>query len=548
MKTYAAIPRRNPPIGFANFRDMLEKMCAERPEVPFYTFLDYKSNELRTIMPQDFLKAVEGLGTWLYEAGKSRKVIGLFGSNSYEWLLAFYGVQYCGSIILLLDKTADEDILKDQITRSGCHSVFYSTDLGEKAGALGADMGLELYPFDDLKDYIKKGREMIDQGKTACRDNTPNGDDVAIIMYTSGTTGISKGVMLTSKNLLTNCDCVKDLIDTCKDQVHILPLNHIYALIAQLFTLVSGKTLHVCHNMRHMITDFQTARPEILFLVPLIIKNLYGAVWQMIRKSGDEEKVKQMIAENNEKGNVSYEQKREMFAPYLAIFGGRLERIISGGAPIDIQIIQGFEELGIPIQEGYGITECSPVLSMNPDEMIKVGTVGLPIPGHEIMIENPNEKGIGEICARGPSVMQGYYNMEKETAEALKGGWFHTGDLGFLDEDSYLTITGRIKNLIILSNGENISAEELESKLYFCKAIAEVAVYEKEDRIAALVYPDRDYLALNKIADGEEYIRNFVDDYNRTASATKKINFLYFKDKPFEKTSTQKIKRNFDKM
>ena len=208
-----------------------------------------------------------------------------------------------------------------------------------------------------------------------------------------------------------------------------------------------------------------------------------------------------------------------------------------------MQVINGFEDFGIPIQEGYGITECSPVLAVNPDENIKQGTVGLALPGHEIMIENPNEKGIGEICAKGPSVMLGYYNMEEETAKALKNGWFHTGDLGFLDEDDYLTITGRIKNLIILSNGENISAEELEAKLYYCKAIAEVVVYEKEDKIAAMIYLDKDFITTNKIADGQEYVRNFVNEYNKTASTTKKINELSFRNEPFEKTATQKIKR-----
>ncbi len=543
IKTYASVPRRKPSLGLDNFRTMLEKMCSDRPKVPLYTFLDYASNEQSTIMPKDFLSAVEGVGTWLYEYGKKRKVIGILGSNSYEWLLTFYGAQYCSCIVLLLDKTASEDILKDQITRSGCQDVFYSSDLSKTVEHLAEELNLKLYPFEKINEYSKEGREMINQGKKACLDDEINSEDVAVIMYTSGTTGISKGVMLSSKNLLMNCECVKDLVDTCKDQVHILPLNHIYAILTQLLALVSGKSLHICLNMRRMTTDFQVAKPEILFLVPMIIKNLYGAVWQVIRKAGDEEKVKKMISDNKEKGNVSYEQRREMFAPYLTIFGGRLKSIISGGAPIDMQVIKGFEDFGIPIQEGYGITECSPVLAVNPDENIKQGTVGLALPGHEIMIENPNEKGIGEICAKGPSVMLGYYNMEEETAKALKNGWFHTGDLGFLDEDDYLTITGRIKNLIILSNGENISAEELEAKLYYCKAIAEVVVYEKEDKIAAMIYLDKDFITTNKIADGQEYVRNFVNEYNKTASTTKKINELSFRDEPFEKTATQKIKR-----
>lgn len=546
-KFYAKIPRRNPPLGLNTFRELLEKMEADRPETPVFSTLDYQSGEQRFVMPRDFRLQAEGLGTWLYEAGKHRKVVGLLGANSYEWLLAFYGAQCAGSVVLLLDRTADKDILKDQITRSGCLDMIYSPEVREKAEALAAECGLALTSFEELKDCAEKGRALIEQGRTDCLDLPLCGDDTAVIMFTSGTTGISKGVMLTSKNLLTNADCVLDLLDAAKDQVHVLPLNHIYAIVAHLVTLISGKRLHICLNLRRMAADFQAARPEILYLVPLLVKNLYGLLWQVIRKQGDEEKVQKTILENREKGGVSPAEKRKMFAPYLALFGGRLEKIISGGAPLDVQLIKGFEDFGIAVQEGYGITECSPVLAVNPDEKNKPGTVGLALPGHEIMIENPNKDGIGEICAKGPSVMQGYYRMERETAEALSGGWFHTGDLGFLDEDSYLTITGRIKNLIILSNGENISPEELEAKLYLCKAISEVVVYEKEDKIAAMVYLDSEYLALHEIADGEAYVKDFIDGYNRTASAVKKINFLYFRNTPFEKTATKKIKRNFDK-
>ena len=529
------------------FRELLEKMEADRPEIPVFSTLDYHAGAQRFVMPRDFRLQAEGFGAWLYEAGKHRKVIGLLGLNSYEWLLAFYGAQYAGCVVLLLDRTADKGILKDQITRSGCQDIIYSSEVREKAEALAAEAGLALISFEKLAECAAKGREMIDQGRTACLNLPLCGNDTAVIMFTSGTTGISKGVMLTSKNLLANADCVMDLVDVAKDQVHVLPLNHIYAIVTHLVTLIAGKRLHICLNLRRMAMDFQTARPEILYLVPLLVKNLYGLLWQAIRKQGDEEKVQKMILENREKGNVSYAEKRKMFAPYLELFGGRLEKIISGGAPIDAQLIKGFEDFGIPVQEGYGITECSPVLAVNPDEKIKAGTVGLVIPGHELMIENPNEKGIGEICAKGPSVMQGYYRMETETAEALSGGWFHTGDLGFLDEDSYLTITGRIKNLIILSNGENISPEELEARLRICRAIAEVVVYEKEDKIAAMIYPDSDYLAANQITDGEEYIRNYIGEYNKTVSAAKKINFVYFRDVPFEKNSTKKIKRTFEK-
>ncbi len=544
---YTAIPRRRPEEGIYTFRHLLERECDRRPDVPIFSTLDYASHKRTSVMPGEFISAVEGLAAWLYESGKNRKVVGILGPNSYEWLFAFYGAQYAGCIVLLLDRTADVSLLEDQIVRSGCKDVIYSEEVREKAESLASSAGVALYSFDKLKDHSAEGRKILSDGRTACLDQTLNGDDTAVIMYTSGTTGISKGVMLSSKNLLMNSECVVDILDAERDQVLMLPLNHIYSLLAQFLAVRSGKCLHICLNLRHMADDFAEVKPELLFLVPLIIKNLYGIIRKTIHKMGDDEKVEQMIRENKEKGNVSYEERRKMFAPYIAVLGGRIERIVSGGAPIDIQVIRGMEDLGIPIQEGYGITECSPVLAVNPDGKIKVGTVGIPTPGHEMMIDNPDKNGIGEICAKGPSVMNGYYNMEKETAEAMAGGWFHTGDLGYLDEESYLTITGRIKNLIILSNGENISPEELEAKIYLCRAVSEVIVYEKDDKISAMIYMDADYIAANNIADGEAYVRAHIEEYNKTASTVKKISAVEFRDVPFEKTSSNKIKRNISK-
>ena len=548
-KSHAVVPRRKPTLGINNFREMIERTEAERPEIPVYSYRDYTNNKQCEVMPKDLRMQAEGLGTWLYEKGKHKKIIGICGPNCYEWLLAFYGTHYAGSIILLLDRTVDEDILKDQIGRAGCKDLIYSADVSEKVRSLAADMGLEIYPFDSIADLAREGREMIEKGASACLDSTIDGDDTAVIMFTSGTTGISKGVMLSSKNLLMNCECIQDILDMKKKQVLLLPLNHVYGFWSQLEALTTGTCLEICVNHRYMLDVIKAAKPELLVLVPLIIKNLYGAVRMEIRKRGDEEKVRQMIRENNEKGNVSDEEKRKMFEPYLSVLGGRLEKMISGGAPIDDQLVNDFRDFGIHILVGYGITECSPALSVNTVELSKPGTVGMIFPGHEILIENPDENGIGEICAKGPGIMKGYYHMENETREALAGGWFHTGDLGRVDEDNYLTITGRIKNLIILSNGENISAEELESKLSLCKAISEVVVYEKDDRIAAMIYPDKEYTSHEGIEDPEAYIKDFIYNYNLTASSVRKIGFVFFRDTPFERTaSTKKIKRNFEKM
>ena len=547
-KLYSLIPRKRKPLTISTLRELAEYMEEKRPDVPVFSSLDYASGEMRYISPHTLRTQAEGLGAWLYESGKSGKVVGIMGANCYEWFLAFYGAHYSSSIVLLLDRNAEKEYLKDQIRRSGCLDILYSPDVRKKALAMAEEMGLEATSFEDLADRAMEGRKALEAGKTGCLDHPMSGDDPGLIMYTSGTTGISKGVMLSNRNLLSNSDCFQDLVSTDLEQVLLVPLNHIFAIFAHLNALTADKGIHICLNLRYMVKDYQAAHPQLLFVVPLLARNMLELVWQGIRKQGKEEEVRSAIRKNNEKGDVSYPERREMFAEYLSIFGGRLEKLVCGGAPLEEALIRGFADFGILLKEGYGITECSPGLAMNPDWKIKIGTVGLTFPGHEIMIENPDKNYIGEICVKGPSVMLGYYKMEKETEAAMAGGWFHTGDLGFLDEEGYLTIVGRIKNLIILSNGENISPEEIQAKLSLCKAISEVLVYDKNDKIAAMIYPDPDFVPGDETPDTETYIRNFIGEYNKTASSVKKINYIFFRDTPFEKTgATMKIKRDFDK-
>lgn len=547
MKTYSFNPRKRQPLALNTLRELAEYMEEKRPDIPVFSFLNYSSGKMTHVMPGEFRRQAEGLGAWLYESRKRGEIVGIMGLNCYEWFLAFYGTHYGGCVVLLLDRNAEKDTLKDMITRSGCHDILYSQDVREKAEALAEEAGLEIVPFSELAEHSAEGRKMIEQGKSDCLSHTMGSDDLAVIMYTSGTTGISKGVMLSNRNLLSNSDCFRDFVDTNMDQTLLVPLNHIFAIFAHLNALTADRGIHICMNLRYMLKDFQAAKPELLFVVPMLVKNMYALLWQEIQKQGDEEKVRAMIQENREKDDVPYQARREMFGKYLAIFGGRLQKFVCGSAPLEEVLVRNYADFGIQLNEGYGITECSPGLAVNPDWKIKSGTVGLTFPGHEIMLENPDKNGIGEICAKGPSVMLGYYRMEKETKEAMTGGWFHTGDLGFLDDEEYLTIVGRIKNLIILSNGENISPEELQAKLSQCKAIAEVIVYEKNDRIAAMIYPDPNFIPDNGM-DSKTYIRNFISEYNKTASSVKKINFVFFRDIPFERTAaTMKIKRDFDK-
>lgn len=249
--------------------------------------------------------------------------------------------------------------------------------------------------------------------------------------------------------------------------------------------------------------------------------------------------------ENDRRGDVSDQEKRELFREELALFGGKLRRIVSGSAPLSMKHYEGFRDFGIIIYEGYGITECAPVLSVNPTRLVKPGSVGRALRGVQVMIDDPNGDGEGEICAKGANVMQGYWRMDRETREAMRGGWFHTGDIGCVDRDGFIYITGRIKNLIILSNGENVSPEELEKYILQCAAVKEVVVYEKEAAIAAMIYPNTDAAEADGGAEVRQGIRDFISGLNRNLPVYKRIHTVEFRDVPFERTSTNKIKRSF---
>ncbi|MBQ2048388.1 MAG: AMP-binding protein, partial [Schwartzia sp.] len=297
-------------------------------------------------------------------------------------------------------------------------------------------------------------------------------------------------------------------------------------------------------SFTNMMNDILAGKPEILFIVPLFVQTLYNAFRKFLKAKGLADKIDAMIAENNRKGNVTAAEKRAMFAEVLTFFGGRLSRIVSGGAPLDMESCNGFADFGITVLNGYGITECSPVLAVNPVVNNKPESVGKVIKSLEVKIENPDENGYGEICAKGSSIMLGYYKNDAENAKSLIDGWFHTGDKGWMDDEDYLYICGRIKNLIILANGENVSPEEIEGFIYQqIKAVAEVVVYDKNGHITAQIFKNDDYIQENGIEDAENYIRDAISALNLKLAIYKRIAEVEFRDTPFDKTTSKKIKR-----
>ena len=540
-KTYA---KRDVPGNYLvlnSYRELMEYRKRKAPDVPVYRAKNHNTGEEICIYPGEYERQVDGLSAWLAGRGYRRTHIAILGENSYEWILLMFGVICSDNVVVTLDKGLEYRTLDSLVERSGSRVLFYSKEHEEKALRLKEKHGLETCLLSDVRDFAAEG---LAGGEPERIETDP--DAMAILMYTSGTTGPSKGVMLSQRNVISNLTAGACHSDFSGDTVYLLPLNHIYGLSSGIIlAYYTGCTTTINLNMRRMMEDILEARPQILVLVPLFLETMYDSLWKGIRAKGMEEAVRGLIGKNRAAA-VSNEARREMFKDILASLGGRLTRIISGGAPLSDRLYEGFKDFGIEVINGYGITETSPILSINRLDLNKPESVGYILAGEEVKISDPDEAGDGEICVRGPNVMLGYYRDEERTREAIRDGWFHTGDKGFLDEDDYVHINGRIKNLIILSNGENVSPEELEGMLSENEAVQEVLVYEKDGRITAEILPNQEFLSRSGIEDGEAYVRQYISDLNRDLAVYKRIGTVLFRDTPFERTASKKIIRHYD--
>ena len=544
-KTHGSIPAGKDYFRVTDYRQLIDYRLETAPNVPMYCYQDYSTGEKSSVFPDQFKSESEAVCVFLAEEGYHQKKIVLLGTNSYEWILSLQGILTSGNVAVPLDQSLDIDYLTMLVEDCDAAALFYSENRKEKADAIAEKLPVKLYCIDDLAEMIKAGQALIDAGKTDGLTRPLDADANAFIVYTSGTTGRSKGVMLSQKNVLTNAVATSRNMDCHGDQVHMMPMNHLFGLgTSHLIAILEGCSLHLNTNLRYLVDDLRVGKPELMFVVPMVVENLLNILWKSIRDNGREDTVRAMIEENRKKGNVSYEDKRAMFSQDLEALGGKMRALISGGAPLPAKFYEGYGDFGIRLREGYGITECSPALSLNMNDLYKIGSVGRIMEGMEILIDNPDNENIGEICAKGPNVMLGYYKMPQETEEVMQGGWFHTGDLGYLDEDDFIFITGRIKNLIILSNGENVSPEELEAWISVCPGIQEVVAYDKDNKIAAMVYPNPDVVAEKGIEQVQSEIRDYIFTNSRKYPVYKRVSVVEFRNNPFKRTALKKIRRD----
>lgn len=507
-------------------------------------FLDKDKNMCELNYNQMWRK-ICGVGTYFKSLGLvEHKKIAIIGENVIEWVIAYYAILCGGNITVPMDYKLPKEDLADQLIRCGCDALVYTAKFSSMVEEFKKDENMPVkywFCVDDFNDYIAKGLEIYDGGDKSFEDIEVKPDDLACISYTSGTTAKSKGVMLSHKNIASNCSSACRA-HSGRHVIGFIPLNHTYAWVSALFaTYIVIEWGYMCDSIKDIQKDLVRIKPYNFSGVPLVVETIYDKIWKTARRTGREEVLKKGLKISNFLMKLGIDKRRKIFKTILDNLGGNLDMIICGSANLDPKYEKGMHDFGIDVFNGYGLTECSPGVTCNRADKFKFGSVGTPLDCCEIKIVNPDDEGVGEIYVKGTNVMVGYYGDPEATAAAFDGEWLKTGDHGRIDKDGFLFIVGRKKNLICLSNGKNVSPEELEDKLRRIDYVAEVLVYADDKKIIGEFFlNEEDY------PDARERLKGDVDAFNRNMPSFKNINKIIIRDEEFPKTTTLKIARKYN--
>ena len=492
---------KNYPIYQTTFIDDMRALVEEAAQnFGESTAISYKDNpwdkEVKKVSFSQWRNDVRDLGTALVSYGLREEKIAIVGENSYGWCCAFFGAMAIGSVTVPVDKELPLDDIDGIISTTGCKAVFFGKTSESKIKEILANGGLksvellisiapesmieaDLLGEKSLKSISEveaAGAALYAQGDNSYYDYKIDVNKLASIVFTSGTTGKGKGVMLSQANICLDMTLGMYNFDITRKTLHVLPPHHTFgSTVNYVGHLAQGCEVYISSGLKYVSDEIKEQQPTHLILVPAFLEVMNRKIWATARKGKKETLLKVMMKVSNLLRKMGIDVRRKLFGSVLSAFGGKLELIISGGAKLDEEIICTFDSLGITILNGYGITECAPLISANRNKYRKAGSVGTPILACRVKIDNPDENGEGEICVKGPNVMLGYYNNPEATAEVFdKDGFFHTGDYGKLDEEGWIYITGRKKNLIILSNGKNVYPEDffkedIEIQIHTCK-------------------------------------------------------------------------------
>ena len=549
---------------FKDFRVMTENVANKYPNKVAYSFKENPHKpEITKKTFAETRKYIVAMGTGLVDFGVREKHIAIVGEASYNWVTSYYATMSIGAVTVPIDKELPAEDIKSIIESAECDFVIYSSVIDNKIKAIRDELSknpklicmskkTELDNVAMLSDIILKGEKLVDDGDNSYYDYELNPDKLASIVFTSGTTGKGKGVMLTQTNIVSDMTQGMYNFNITPKTLCVLPPHHTFGSTVNFVGhYAQGAEVYLSNGLKYILNELKEQQPTHLILVPLFVETFYKRIWATAEKQGKDKLLRTMIKASNGMRKVGIDLRKKLFASVTAAFGGKLEMIICGGAALNQDIIDTFEGIGIVILNGYGITECAPLISCNRNEYRKKGSVGVPIIGEKVKIANPDENGEGEICVKGPNVMMGYYKNPEATAAAFdEEGYFKTGDFGKLDEEGWIYITGRLKNLIILSNGKNVYPEEIETEISRIYGVNEVVVYEglnkdgsSKDCIVAEIYPDFDGLKDHGITDVQKYFKDGINEINKRSAPYKKVQIVKIRNEEFEKNTSKKIVR-----
>lgn len=510
------------------------------------------------------------LGTALIDSGLAEgEHIALVAENSYEWLNVYFAVMVTGRVLVPIDRELTPEGILYIINHSESKAAVFSQSVLEKLlrhyeddfAALSAAMpavrrvviieqeadGEQTASLNAMRDF---GRRLLALGDTRCKNCKIDRDKVASIIYTSGTTGVSKGVMLSQKNITTDFVNALRTLHINESCLSILPYNHTYeSSLGVLCYLCMGRTININENLRTVLPNMKFFKPTDIQFVPAFVESIYKKVWAQAEESGKAKTLETALKTSRRLRKTGVDMRRVLFHDILKSFGGKIQRFVCGGASVKPHVCEFFEDIGITILTGYGISECSPLVTVSRDYFHDPYSCGVPIADCEVKIDSPNDAGEGEILVKGPNVMLGYFKNPEATEAAFRDGWFLTGDIGKFDEEGRLYITGRKKNIIVLKNGKNIYPEELESYFAQSELIAEILVYASADEnnqdaaITAEIFPNQEKAKELGSDEIEKAIHAEVEAHNARLPVYKQIKRVTFRDTEFEKTTTRKIKR-----
>lgn len=566
--------KHDPPREIKDLRDMVQTSAAFFGDKDLYVYKEDKQevhfsyNQLRD--------EVERFGTALNVLGIDEGRVAVIGETSAKVTVTYLGTVNAGGVIVPLDRELTEDQIPEFIERAECDMVVYSASFNGIITKMAAKMPHVKYyipmkgedevdhsllsapvvmQFDEV---LKLGEQALNEHNNSYYLHKIDLDKMCAIIFTSGTTGTSKGVMLSMRNLVAAADssCKGVPYDSKTRLVSVLPQHHTYEMTCSHLAVINlGASEFINDSLKYTMRNFQNYKPTALVLVPLFVETVYKKIWDNIRKKRMEKKVRGLMKFSDTLLKMGIDLRGVFFKEIQAALGGEVKSMICGGAPISPQILKDFYSFGIVIFEGYGITECAPLVSVNPNGAARFGSAGKPVHDEKVRIDKDPAEDFGEIVVKGPNVMLGYYKDEAATKAAFthdmknfdNNGWFRTGDIGYIDNDGYIFITGRKKNVIILSNGKNVFPEELEEHLSHDPRIAESVIIGREQNgetiITALVHPDYEKFEGKSDDEIAAEIKEAVNDVNRTLPSFKHMTAVEVMKDEFEKTTSKKIKR-----